>query len=99
MKILGTIAKVYDTIEGTYLGEPYKYKEVVINEPKEDGKPYSRVAFRVKGANLERFEQEGIAKDGKLHCYEVIGEVNEITWKKDSTIHPQNKALVCAGWE
>lgn len=99
MKISGTIAKVYDAVSGEYLGTPYQYMEVVINEPKEEGKPYSRVTFRVKGEHLERFNREGIVKDGKLHTYELIGEVNEITWKKDSTIHPQNKALVCVGWE
>lgn len=99
MKIKGTIAKVYDTVSGEYLGTPYQYREVVINEPKVEGLPYSRMTFRVKGEHLERFNREGVATDGRLHTYEVIGEVKETTWEKDSTIHPQIKSLVCVGWE
>lgn len=99
MIVKGTIAKVYDIDAGEYIGVPYKNMDVVINEPKEEGKPYSRVAFRLKGEHLERFLREGIASDRRLHAYDLICEVDEREWKKDGKLHPSNKVMVCLGWE
>ncbi len=99
MKVTGTIAKCYDVDCGEYIGIPYKNMDVVINEPKEEDKPYSRLAFRLKGEHLERFLSEGIDKDRGLHTFDLIADVDEREWKKDGKLHPSNKMLVCVGWE
>ena len=99
MQICGTIAKVYDVDAGEYIGVPYKNMDVVVNEVKQEGMPYSRVAFRLKGEHLERFIGEGVAHDGLLHTYELVGEVSEREWKMDGKLHPSNRMFVCVGWK
>jgi len=98
MNITGTIAKCYDVDAGEYIGIPYKNMDVVINEPKEEGRPWSRVAFRLKGEHLERFLGEGVANDGRVHTFELLMEVDEKEWKKDGKMHPSNRIPVCVGW-
>jgi len=98
MNIKGTIAKCYGIDAGEYIGVPYKNMDVVINEEKEENKPYSRLAFRLKGEHLERFLSEGIANDGRSHTYELIADVDEKEWKKDGKMHPSNRMPVCINW-
>jgi len=98
MKVLGTIAKCYDVDTGDYLGVPYKNMDVVINEPKVEGVPYSRIAFRLKGEHLERFIREGIADDRRVHTYELMADVDEKEWVSDGKKHPRNRMPVCIGW-
>lgn len=100
MKVTGTIAKCYDEDCGEYIGVPYKNMDVVINEPKEENKPYSRVAFRLKGEHLERFKREVLERDAKrCYTFDLVMEVEERTWKKDDKVHPSNRMPVCVGWE
>ena len=99
MKVKGTVGKRYDIDAGEYIGVPYKNMDVVINEEREEGKPYSRMAFRIKGEHLERFLREGIGNDHRSHTFELIADVDEKEWKKDGKVHPSNRIPVCIAWE
>jgi len=100
VKIKAIVAKVYEPVEGTYLGSPYKYVDVVANEVPEEGDPYrgGRIAFRLKGEQLEKFNAFDVGIDGCPHVFTLCIDAKETRWKDDS-VHPVNLIPICVGWE
>ena len=86
------VTKIYDIVQGEYLGTPYQYMDAVGEVAQTEDAPTraSRIVFRIKGNNLDHFlNDKDILMDGLPHEFSLLFDAKEITYK-DGSVHPQN---------
>lgn len=79
VKIKATVIKVEPTVEGEYLGTPYKYANVLVEQEREANEEWNpcKLVARIKGQKLEDFEREGIGNDGLIHEFTLHFEASQ----------------------